>query len=296
MARLLDDVRELIGRLPSQKKVGGSVKGGMEGGVFSSSRRGGAVEFLEHREYAPGEDPRRIDWKLYARKEKLFIKDRESEVKVSVYLVIDMSGSMNYGLDQENTKLRRALAIGFALAYYFLKQRNRVYLIPVSGEGAVVKEPIPSFDKFYRLVEEADKWYGDGEDVLPAIYRNVSMMKGPGLAFLFSDFLEEGWKLTGKIVSSLRNMDVLPAIVSVLHPLELDLRFSDRANLVSMENSEKLEIDPYLFRRVFRREAERFFANLRKEVEKRGGFYSGYVIDSEPLSLLVNLVRGQWIF
>ncbi len=296
MLTLLEEVRELIKRLPYEKRGSSGVKGGEEGGSFASKKKGGAVEFLEYRDYIVGDDPRRIDWRLYARKEKLYVKERESEVKITLYIAIDLTGSMNYGVSEENTKLRKAIVASFTLAYKFLKQRNRVNVLLFSGDGRVKRMAINSFSDFYHFLEQADKWRGEGNGIMSNVIQSASQLKGPGLFIFFSDFLEENWTLTGKLCGLLRNLGLLPVMFTVLHPGELDLEFSDRVNLVSMEDNSSIELSPYLFRRIFKKEARIFFDKLKVEVEDRGGIYKEYVINTDLLNVLITLNGLQWSF
>src|SRR5438034_8201539 len=102
---------------------------GFLAGLHASPYHGFSVEFSEHRKYVPGDDPKDIDWNVYAKTDKYYIKKFRAETNLSGYLVMDLSASMNYTYRQELTKFEYAICIAAALGYLMIHQQDPVGLV-----------------------------------------------------------------------------------------------------------------------------------------------------------------------
>ena len=293
MGFLSQRVGELISHIPPEKTGKRSVKGGKDGGIFRAGRKGGAIEFLEHREYNKGDDLRNIDWKLYGRREKLFIKEREAEVKINLYFLIDMSASMNFSW-RGVSKLKESLTFAFVFIHHFLRGRNVEYLIPLK-EDSLHPVKIDS-ENYYRWIETAEKWEGEGERGLSLISTNPLPLKGPGFIFVFSDWLEEENDKVFNFLGSLVQFSIQPISVMVLHPLEVDISINERVHLVSLEDGDSLDITPYLFRKVYKKEAERYFNKLEEEALKSGIPFFSHIVGGDPLPAILEVINWIWSF
>ncbi|HTT69630.1 MAG TPA: DUF58 domain-containing protein, partial [Anaeromyxobacteraceae bacterium] len=126
--RLLDP--EILARLSTLKLRVRAITEGVLSGLHRSPHHGQSVEFAEHKEYAPGDDVRRIDWKAYGKFDKYYVKQFEQETNLRAYLVVDGSGSMGYrGSAQGLSKLECASALAAALAHLLVRQGDAAGLL-----------------------------------------------------------------------------------------------------------------------------------------------------------------------
>ena len=114
-----------LGNLPLEARH--SMTGNVSGRHRSASR-GSSVEFAEYRKYVAGDDTRRLDWKAYARSDRYYIKEFEADTNLRAYIVMDLSGSMNYHPEQVETKYMRACRLAANLAYIAIRQGDAVGL------------------------------------------------------------------------------------------------------------------------------------------------------------------------
>ena len=115
-----------LGNLPLEARH--SMTGNVSGRHRSASR-GSSVEFAEYRKYVAGDDTRRLDWKAYARSDRYYIKEFEADTNLRAYIVMDLSGSMNYHPEQVETKYMRACRLAANLAYIAIRQGDAVFFL-----------------------------------------------------------------------------------------------------------------------------------------------------------------------
>src|ERR1700742_3798553 len=137
-SRLLD-LPALL-RLQSLQLLARGVAEGALAGLHRSAHHGASVEFAEHKEYAPGDELRHIDWRAYGRIDKYYVKRFEEETELRGYLLIDVSGSMGYGRQDQITKLDYAKLLAASLAYLLLRQNDPAGLLL---QGEEVRSYIP---------------------------------------------------------------------------------------------------------------------------------------------------------
>src|SRR5512142_3442416 len=129
--QLLDP--EILARLATLKLRVRAITEGVLTGLHKSPHHGQSVEFAEHKEYAPGDDVRRIDWKAYGKFDKYYVKQFEQETNLRAWLVVDGSGSMAYrGRPERLSKLEYASALAASLAYLLVRQGDAAGVVVVS--------------------------------------------------------------------------------------------------------------------------------------------------------------------
>ncbi len=161
-------------------------------GVMKAERRtkktGSGVEFADHREYAPGDDFRYLDWHAYQRFDKLLLRLYEEEEDLSIYFIVDTSVSMGFG---EAKKLRFAKQLCAALAYVGLANLDRVAIVTANAEIAARMEPTRNKKRIFRVFEFLRRVESDGDTDLGAALRTfVAQHKRRGLAVLISDLYD----------------------------------------------------------------------------------------------------------
>lgn len=221
-------------------------KGVVEGfynGLHRSPFHGFSAEFSEYRPYSPGDDPRYLDWKLYGRTDRFYIKRFEDETNRRCYLLVDLSRSMDYG-SLEYSKAEYARTMAATLAYYLALQRDSVGLLTFDQE---VREFLPARYRpghlhqllvcLERAVQGADT---DLDAPLSQVARTISKR---GLIVLISDLLAPAATLRQNL-SYLRSRGHEVLLLRVLDPAEIHFSLEQAATLRDVESGREIFVDP----------------------------------------------------
>lgn len=250
--------------------------GGYFGGKHLVNTYGQTVEFADYREYMLGDDIRRIDWNLYSRFEKYFIKLFTDERQMQVQIYIDCSGSMG----KVNPK-KGAYAIGVAAAMGYLAIHNmdKVSYHLIRGDKA--ENPFGTIvgkTAFFRAMKTLDQTEFDGDvSISKAIIGNPNIGTGDGLTIVISDFFsDEDWK---KGVDYLVYKKKQILLMQVFSPDELDPTYTDRINLIDAEATDladsrnmKLRINKSM-QQAFREAVIAFYDDIGNFCKKRGAAF-----------------------
>jgi uncharacterized protein (DUF58 family) len=227
-------------------------------GERRSPRRGASVEFADFRPYTPGDDIRQIDWNLYARMERFFLKLFVAEEELAVHLLIDTSASMNWG---EPNKLHYARRLAAAFGYVALANLDRVGVTAFGAGQAVSQLPgvrgkrgaVPLFTFLQQLRANG------ASDLSRICHRYMQTARTPGPLLLCSDLLDAGWR---DALSALASRPFEITVMHILAPQELSPELEGDFKLVDLEGGPPVEIsaDLDLLRR--------YRANLRPGLVK----------------------------
>jgi uncharacterized protein (DUF58 family) len=240
---------------------------------------GSSLEFADYRNYAWGDDPRTIDWAVYARLDRLFVKLFEQERDLDVHFLVDCSGSMRWSPtangERPTPKLDAARRIAAALGYVALANLDRVnvgWFDANLGEDLGLTRGKAQFHKvldFLRTVPDAA-----GPTALERSFRSFTQrLKRRGLVFVLSDFLDPAG--TEAALSLLRYHQFEVHIVQVLHPAELDPDLSGDLRLTECETGDVYELTASnALVRAYREQVNRFLANLEEFCLQRGAGYA----------------------
>jgi uncharacterized protein (DUF58 family) len=234
-------------------------------GLHKSPYHGFSVEFAEHRQYMPGDPIRNIDWKLFARTDRHFVKQFEEETNLKAHIVIDASRSMNYTSDPKHiTKFRYATLLGATLAYLLVRQQDAVGLgiydesvrlfMPARLKASYLREIL----KYLQTTEPSHK-----TETQLALRGVLERIKRKGLVIVISDLLDE----ESEIITSLkllRHAGHEVIVFNVLDPVErnLALGVSD-ATLIDIETGESLKTQPYQLQASYQKAMGDHIENLR---------------------------------
>jgi uncharacterized protein (DUF58 family) len=266
---------------------------GLRVGDHKSPYRGFSVEFVQHREYVPGDDPRHIDWKSYGRSERYTIKQYEQETNFIAHVLVDASRSMLYG-DGDANKLEYAKVLAASRAYLIIHQRDSVSLglfdagwrlrLPASGQPGHVQTVLATLDE----TEAQDKG-----PIGPLLQELSHQVRRRGLVFLISDCFDEvDGILTG--LRSLRFQGHEVTVFHVLHPDETGFPFEGMTKFDGLEERLQLLTRPQLIRPAYLRVLEKYLKELRSGCEAHRCDY--VLLDtSRPLAsaLAAYLARRQ---
>ncbi|MEE4204549.1 MAG: DUF58 domain-containing protein [Halieaceae bacterium] len=202
------DLRALA-RVRDMELVARSVATGFLHGVQASEQRGVGIEFSQYRAYEPGDAPSRIDWKLYARSDRYFVREAERESETSVWLVLDTSRSMMLGSEQGVwNKFDYGRYLTATLAYLAQSQGDRVGLLTLGGGAPTLIPALAGTRQWHRILHSLDDLTAGG--AFPAhenIGAEIARLQGPGLVILISDLHQERGEISDflRLVSTQHN-------------------------------------------------------------------------------------------
>ena len=266
---------------------------GLRVGDHRSPYRGFSVEFVQHREYVPGDDIRHIDWKSYGRSERYTIKQYEQETNFAGHILLDASRSMLYG-EGETNKLEYAKVLTAVLAYLIVHQRDSVSLnvfdadwrdrLPASGQLGHVQTILHTLES----VQPREK-----TSIAPLLHDLASRVRRRGLVFLISDCFDEVDALLDAM-QHLRFQGHEVIVFHVLHPDEVDFPFGGMVKFDGMEDRLELLTRPQLIRPAYLRALQKYMNDLQKGCERNHCDYV-QVNTGKPLAetLTAYLARRQ---
>jgi uncharacterized protein (DUF58 family) len=274
---LLDPL--LVSRLENVSLRARLVVEGLLSGLHRSPYRGFSVEFAEHRAYIPGDSLRHLDWKVFARSERLFVKEFEEETNLRCYLLVDASASMGFGPDG-TSKLSYASTLAAALAYLMIKQRDSVGLHVFSAETEAYLPPrsIPShLGILFGMLESLRASGGTG---LGSAFQDLSRrMRRRGLVILLSDLIVQTDQLALGLSHFLHKKHEV-IVMHLVHPWEIDLPYRGTVLLRDPEGPLKTVAQPDAVRQRYRRGLDRYLAERRQVCQSKGADYVRITTDT----------------
>ena len=262
-ARLIDP--KVLARLADLELVARTVVEGFINGMHRSPYLGLSLDFAEHRAYMPGDDIRRIDWRLFARTDRFYVKEFEADSNADFIAVVDVSRSMGFGTG-EVTKLDYARCLAASLAYFAHKQRDRVGLVTFDED--VVDFVPPSAKHLDAVLHSLDRARPGGRGELARPFAKVAeAVRRRGILVLVSDLYEE----PQRVVEAMRSLgrqgsDLI--VFHVLDPAEVHFPFQESAGYEDVETGERLPVVPEQVREEYRRLVAEHIATLSRVLGK----------------------------
>ncbi|HEX8707254.1 MAG TPA: DUF58 domain-containing protein [Pyrinomonadaceae bacterium] len=277
--RLLDPaVLASLGRL---ELVARTVVEGFLVGLHQSPFHGLSQEFAEHRPYLPGDELRRIDWRVYARTDRLYVKESEEETNAPVRLLLDVSASLGYA-PRGVSKLDYARYLVAALAYLATRQGDRVGLLCFAEEVRALLPARGGERHLQTILVALEGLQASGETRTgPMILRAAGEWKRRGLVVLVSDLYD----VREEIVDAVTRLRRVGYDVIVFHLLDRVERFLEQRGTYEfhdLETGETLLADADRVRRLYRERLDELRAYFRRELERTGADYVE-LDTSEPL-------------
>jgi uncharacterized protein (DUF58 family) len=292
--RFLDP--EALTRIASLELIARTVVEGFISGLHRSPHLGFSVNFAEYSPYRPGDDIRKIDWKVYARTDRFFIKEFEGETNTGVHVILDSSRSMAYG-SRKITKLEYGQYLAASLAYFAFKQRDAIGFMSYDED---VIEYIPARGSIGHLntvlhaIERVQP--GEKTNFVKPLISVAERLRRRGIVIVISDLYDE----PGNVTNGLRHLvykgnDVI--VFQILDPAELQFDFPDPAQFVDMETRAEMHVIPDYVRQEYRSLLRNQIAFYEKECTKDRMDFSLINI-SQPLdgALFAYLVRREQLY
>ncbi|MFI5310886.1 MAG: DUF58 domain-containing protein [Gemmatimonadales bacterium] len=279
----------VLARIGNLELLARVVVEGFINGLHRSPHLGSSTDFAEHRPYMPGDDIRRIDWKLWARTDRFYVKEFEAETNTNFLAVIDVSPSMRYkGTDTDRSpvsKLEYACFLAAALAYFSSKQRDRVGLATFDGDlvdyvppsAKHLQQVLHGLDRASRGSRVESRGFEDASrgspsrltsqvshpstpdprlsapkaSLLPPLTKLSESTRRRSIIALISDFYEEPDAIMDAVAQLHgRGNDIV--VFHVLDRHEIEFPFTDSSNFIDLESGEKMPVIPEYLRQQYR--------------------------------------------
>jgi len=260
-----------IARVSQLQWLARGVVEGLSGGMHRSRHIGSSVDFKEHRPYVHGDEIRSIDWKVFGKTDRLYIRQYEDETNLRATLVVDQSNSMRYSGARSNGQSKHDYAVRLAacLAYLFATQQDAVGLVTFDTKVRINVPARSRASHLRALMESLASSECRGETDLGTTFQEVlGICRRRGLVVLLSDCF-------GDVESIVQNFGVLRGnhqevvVFQILDDDEVDFPFQNRTMFRSLErNDQQMLVDPASLRSTYMRNFERFEEQLRNGCQR----------------------------
>lgn len=278
---------DLLSRLPRLELQAKFLVTGFLAGLHRSPFHGSSVEFKEHRTYRQGDDLRSVDWKVYARTDRLHIRLRDDETNLTATLLLDRSASMEYRSPKAlMTKWDYTRSLAAAFLLLLQRQRDATAL---GFMGEALEEFMPGSTRpshFHRLMAALHRPAAAATSGIPAALATAADRVRPrSIVLVFSDFyadpaaLEPAFKILHH-----RHCEVI--CFHILDPMEVDFDFDEPVRLREREDASLLTLTPELIRNDYRRRFEAHRTALAEQVRRLDGDFLPLRTDEAPLAAL----------
>jgi uncharacterized protein (DUF58 family) len=258
-ARFIDP--RVLARIANLELIARTVVEGFINGLHRSPYLGLSLDFAEHRAYLPGDDIRRIDWRLYARTDRFYVKQFEADTNANFSLLLDISRSMTYGREGI-PKLDYARFLAACLAYFSQKQRDRVGLATFDND--VVDYVPPAAGHFDIVMHTLDRIRpGGAGNLRRPLEKLAENYRRRGILVVISDLYEEPVAVRDA-VRRLRNRGNDLIVFHILDRAELDFPFQDAANFEDLESGVRIPVVPEQVRARYRDLVANHVAELQR--------------------------------
>lgn len=265
---------DVISRLASLDLRARLVVEGFITGLHKSPYHGFSVEFAEHRQYMPGDEIKYIDWKVYGRTDRFYIKQFEEETNLKGYVILDASASMGYHSEGRISKFDYAVSLAAALAFLMIKQQDAVGagLYDTELRGFLPARSRASYlQEILKLFTAAQPAHGTG--TARALNLMAERIKRRGLVVVISDFFDD----PDQVITALKHFrhkqnEVLA--LQILDPLERTFNFGGDATFKDMESGEELVTQPFQIRKAYAEAMTDFTDRIKRECRQHGIDYA----------------------
>lgn len=234
-------------------------------GLHRSPYHGFSVEFAEYRQYRHGDETKNIDWKVFGRTERYYVKQFEEETNLRAMIAMDTSASMSYASKGHISKFDYAAYLSAALAMLLIKQRDAVGLTLYDTEIRKILMPNskPSFiSAILKSLSEVKP--SNQTETATALDNLAERIKRRGLVIVLSDFFDDAESVL-KALKHFRHRNSEVIVFQILDPRELDFNFGFGANFIDMESGEEILTQPYQIKNAYSQAVTEFTHKIKKE-------------------------------
>ncbi len=243
----------VLDRLEGLALVARTVVEGFMAGHHRSPQRGSSIEFAQHRQYVPGDELRRLDWKIFARSDRLVVKEFVAETNLSCHLLVDASESMAFGSERWS-KFDYARWCAAALAHLVIRQRDAAGLVLFDQEARDKVPPQSGAQQESEIFSALERASPRGTTGVGNVLGWIAgRLRRRGIVAIFSDFFDDEEKL----VEGVRRLIFRghePILFQVLDPQELEFDYQGFLRLDGLEDTGRIQVDPEAIRSAYREE------------------------------------------
>ncbi|MDI6780336.1 MAG: DUF58 domain-containing protein [Bacteroidota bacterium] len=268
--KISDDYRkylqpEVVAKLSNMELVAQLVVEGFITGLHKSPYHGFSVEFAEHRQYMPGDEPKHIDWKIYGKTDRYYIKQFEEETNLKSYIILDASRSMAYGSNRKISKLEYASYIAAALSYLMVQQRDAVGLTVYDEKVRTFMPPHATKSYLKAILKQLELTEGSNKTGTAAsLHQIAERIKRRGLVIILSDLFDKPNEVATAL-KHFRHKKNEVIVMQILDPLERSFAFGGDAVFKDMETSEEIMTQPWHLQKAYQEEMKKFLDYYKKE-------------------------------
>ncbi len=277
-ARFLDPVA--LSRISNLELLARTVVDGFISGLHRSPYLGFSVDFAEHRPYTLGDDIRRIDWRVFGRTDRLFVKEFEADTNANLNVLFDVSGSMHYG-SGPITKVEYGKYLAACLTYFSRKQRDRVGIVTFDDD---IIDYVPPSAKHLEVVlhtidriQPREREGGFGRP----LNKIAQMLTRRSLLVVISDLYEDPDVII-RALSHLHHKGNDVIVFHLLDPAEVEFPFEEAAQFQDLESGERMPVVPDKLREEYQRHIETHLDTLKRRMLQNEIDYC-FVQTSQPL-------------
>lgn len=236
---------------------------GFIAGLHQSPFRGFSLEFAQHREYSPGDELRYLDWKVFGRTDRYYIRQYQEETNLKAYIMLDTSGSMGYSSSKHLSKVQYGAYLSACLSYLMLKQQDSVGFLTFDKKINILIPPRSSREHFSLILEKLEDIGSNNEtDINQSVRELGQYVRKRGLIILISDLLGD----PDLIIRSLKYFRFKKNEVIVFHildPSELTLSFQDYYIFQDMETESTITCDPRVIKKSYKEIMDRLIETYK---------------------------------
>jgi uncharacterized protein (DUF58 family) len=247
-ARFVDP--KILARIGNLELLARTVVDGFINGLHRAPFFGASIDFAEHRGYVAGDDIRRVDWRLYARTDRYYVKQYEADTNTNFTVLLDVSRSMGFTSGGGVTKLEYGQFLAACLAFLAQRQRDRVGIITFDQE--IVTHVPPSAKHFNVVLHTLDRARAERPGRLSEPLKKMAEhFKRRGILLLISDFYDEPDEIL-EAIKPLRFLGNELIVFHVLDPREIDFAYDEASTFEDLETAEQMPVVPQSFRDQYR--------------------------------------------
>jgi uncharacterized protein (DUF58 family) len=262
-----------------------SVVEGSIAGMHRSPHKGSSVEFAEYKEYTPGDEIKHIDWKAFGRFDKYYVKQFEDETNLRAYLVLDASGSMDFG-SEGVTKLEYARTLAASLSYLLLRQGDAVSALVFDDKPGLFLPPSSKSSHLDDVLRVLERMPGEGRtDIAAALKSLAERVRRRGLMIIISDMLDDAERVMN-IAKVMRKRRQEVVVFHLIDPAEVELPYEGLTIFAGLEGEEDLLVDPDDIRDRYREEMRAHLLTIEREC-REGDIEYFRVPTTRPLEQVV---------
>jgi uncharacterized protein (DUF58 family) len=278
----------VLSRIDSMQLLAKVVVEGFVLGLHRSPYRGFSVEFAEYRQYSPGDEVKHVDWKVYGKTDRYYIKQFEEETNLACYLIVDASASMGYRFAPEGfTKLQYASRLAACLSYFMMRQRDAAGLMIFDTKIRTALPPRLRQTHLKHVLAALETAEPGGEtNISGPLHELAEGLKRKGLIILISDLLDDH----EKVISALQHFRFQGHEVIVFQIMdngELNFPFETMTEFTDLETGQKVMVAPEGMKPVYMQELKNFLDAYEKGC---AGIHADYKLfdTSQPLEIALS--------